>query len=79
MDSAGSLMVQWHNFKMVAHRRTRARKEKKVLRMNYQNTPAPVYLDYLTYKLRPFTVDNYIIKWKVEQFKCIGDTLWRGG
>ncbi|KAG0594736.1 hypothetical protein M758_UG104500 [Ceratodon purpureus] len=36
MDNEGPLMVQWHNFEMVVHGRTRVGKENKVLRMKYR-------------------------------------------
>ena len=75
MDSQETLMVQWHNFEMVVHGRTKAGKENKVLRMAYQNTPAPVYVDYLTKKLRAFIVHNYIAKWQAERFKESIDTF----
>ena len=75
LDAESPLMVQWHNFQMVVHGRTRAGKENKVLRMMYQTTPAPVYLEYVTEKLRAFIVHNYIAKWQAEQFKESIDTF----
>ena len=74
-DSEGTLKVQWHNFEMVVHGVTKAGKENKVLRMTYQNTAAPIYLDYLREKLRPFIVHNYIAKWQAERYKESIDTF----
>ena len=75
MDNEGPLQMQWHNFEMVAHGTTRAGKENKVMRMIYQNTPARVYLDYLTEKLRPFIIHNYVAKWQAERYKESIDTF----
>ena len=69
------LTVQWHNFEMVPHGRTRAGKENKVLRMMYKTTGAPTFLDYLKPKLSAFIVHNYIAKWQAEQFKVSIDTF----
>ena len=69
------LMVEWHNFEMVHHGQTRTGKENKVLRMKYQSTGAPVFINYLTEKLRPFIFHNYIAKWQAEQFKESIDTF----
>ena len=74
-DEALPLEMQWHNFETVVHGRTRAGKENKVMRMLYKTTPAPVFLEYLTLKLRPFIVHNYIAKWQAEQFKESLDTF----
>ena len=74
-DHGIPLMIQWHNFEMVVHGRTRAGKENKVIYMTYQTTGAPVFVEYLKQKLRRFIVHNYIAKWQGEQFKVSIDTF----
>ena len=75
MDDSIPLMVQWHNFEKVVHGRTRAGKENKVLRMMYQSTAAPIFVDYLKQKLSNFIIHNYIAKWQAEQFKVSINTF----
>lgn len=75
METDLPLMVQWHNFEMVVHGRTRSGKENKVPRMMYQTTRAPVFITYLAEKLRPFIFHNYIAKWQAERFKESIDTF----
>ena len=62
VDDTILLMVQWHNFEMVVHGRTRVVKENKVLHMIYQSTGAPIFVEHLKQKLQPFIVHIYIAK-----------------
>jgi hypothetical protein len=58
----------------MVHGKTRAGEDNKVLRLQYKETWAKVFLDYLRPKLKRFVLHNYVSKFQEEQYNICLDT-----
>jgi hypothetical protein len=53
----------------------KARKDNKVLRLQYKKTTSRFFLDYMRPRIRKFIIHNFIVCFQVEQYKICLDTF----
>lgn len=68
-------LMQWKCYEKVIHGKTRAGKDNKVLRLQYKETTAKVFLEYMRPKFRKFIVHNYFARFQDEQYHICLETF----
>ncbi len=69
------LFVCNESVELVVHGKTWARKDNKVLQLQYKETTTKVFLDYLRPNLKMFMLHNFVSKFQEEQYNICLNTF----